>query len=120
MKFLIFNIIVFCSLGYLLTSQPNENFSEWAGNTKDKLSQISKKEVIETIKKASGKKKQIINVLGFSLAANIQNRKTERRRKFRGFSHVKSYFGAATTTHTGKNWRAVATEIGAKIGLEIG
>ena len=62
MKFLIFNIIVFCSLGYLLTSQPNENFSEWAGNTKDKLSQISKKEVIETIKKAAGEKKQIINV----------------------------------------------------------
>ena len=62
MKFLIFNIIVFCSLGYLLTSQPNENFSEWAGNTKDKLSQISKKEVIETIKKAAGEKNQIINV----------------------------------------------------------
>ena len=62
MKFLIFNIIVFCSLGYLLTSQPNENFNEWAGNTKDKLSQISKKEVIETIKKATGEKKQIINV----------------------------------------------------------
>ena len=62
MKFLIFNIIVFCSLGYLLTSQPNENFSEWAGNTKEKLSQISKKEVIETIKKATGEKKQIINV----------------------------------------------------------
>ena len=62
MKFLIFNIIVFCSLGYLLTSQPNENFSEWAGNTKDKLSQISKKEVVETIKKATGEKNQIINV----------------------------------------------------------
>ena len=62
MKFLIFNIIVFCSLGYLLTSQPNENFNEWAGNTKDKLSQISKKEVIETIKKATGEKKQIIKV----------------------------------------------------------
>jgi len=62
MKFLIFNIIVFCSLGYLLTSQPNENFSQWAGNTKDKLSQISKKEVIETIKKASGEKNQIIKV----------------------------------------------------------
>jgi hypothetical protein len=62
MKFLIFNIIVFCSLGYLLTSQPNENFSEWAGNTKDKLSQISKKEVIETIKKATGEKNQIIEV----------------------------------------------------------
>ena len=62
MKFLIFNIIVFCSLGYLLTSQPKENFSEWAGNTKDKLSQISKKEVIETIKKATGEKNQIIKV----------------------------------------------------------
>ena len=62
MKFLIFNIIVFCSLGYLLTSQPNENFNEWAGNTKDKLSQISKKEVIETIKKATGEKNQIIKV----------------------------------------------------------
>ena len=62
MKFLIFNIIVFCSLGYLLTSEPNENFSEWAGNTKDKLSQISKKEVIETIKKATGEKNQIIKV----------------------------------------------------------
>ena len=62
MKFLIFNIIVFCSLGYLLTSQPNENFSEWAGNTKEKLSQISKKEVIETIKKATGEKNQIIKV----------------------------------------------------------
>ena len=62
MKFLIFNIIVFCSLGYLLTSQPNENFSEWAGNTKEKLSQISKKEVIETIKKATGEKNEIIKV----------------------------------------------------------
>ena len=62
MKFLIFNIIVFCSLGYLLTSQPNENFSEWAGNTKEKLSQISKKEVIETIKKATGEKNQIVKV----------------------------------------------------------
>ena len=37
MKFLIFNIIVFFSLGYLLTSKPNENFNEWFGNTKNKI-----------------------------------------------------------------------------------
>ena len=73
MKFLIFNIIVFCSLGYLLTSQPNENFSEWAGNTKDKLSQISKKEVIETIKKATGEKNQIIKV---NKSEDIKNKKS--------------------------------------------
>ena len=73
MKFLIFNIIVFCSLGYLLTSQPNENFSEWAENTKDKLSQISKKEVIETIKKATGEKNQIIKV---NKSEDIKNKKS--------------------------------------------
>ena len=73
MKFLIFNIIVFCSLGYLLTSQPNENFTEWAGNTKDKLSQISKKEVIETIKKATGEKNQIIKV---NKSEDIKNKKS--------------------------------------------
>ena len=73
MKFLIFNIIVFCSLGYLWTSQPNENFSEWAGNTKDKLSQISKKEVIETIKKATGEKNQIIKV---NKSEDIKNKKS--------------------------------------------
>ena len=73
MKFLIFNIIVFCSLGYLLTSQPTENFSEWAGNTKDKLSQISKKEVIETIKKATGEKNQIIKV---NKSEDIKNKKS--------------------------------------------
>ena len=73
MKFLIFNIIVFCSLGYLLTSQPNENFSEWAGNTKDKLSKISKKEVIETIKKATGEKNEIIKV---NKSEDIEDKKT--------------------------------------------
>ena len=73
MKFLIFNIIVFCSLGYLLTSQPNQNFSEWAVNTKDKLSQISKKEVIETIKKATGEKNQIIKV---NKSEDIKNKKS--------------------------------------------
>ncbi len=55
MKFLIFNIIVFFSLGYLLTSKPNENFNQWFGNTKDKISQISKKDIVSTIKKATSK-----------------------------------------------------------------
>ena len=59
MKFLIFNIIVFCALGYLLTSKPNENFNQWVSNTKNKISKISKDEVISTIKKASKETKKI-------------------------------------------------------------
>ena len=55
MKFLIFNVIVFCSLGYLLTSKPNENFNEWLVNTKEKVSQISKEEVISKVKRATAK-----------------------------------------------------------------
>lgn len=55
MKFLIFNIIVFLSLGYLLTSKPDENFNNWFGSTKERISQISKEEVISTIKKATSK-----------------------------------------------------------------
>ena len=59
MKFLIFNIIVFCALGYLLTSKPNENFNQWVSNTKNKISKISKDEVISTIKKATKENKTI-------------------------------------------------------------
>ena len=58
MKFLIFNIIVLCSLGYLLTSKSNENFNEWLVNTKEKVSQITKEEVISTVKKATSKNKE--------------------------------------------------------------
>ena len=58
MKFLIFNIIVFCSLGYLLTSKSNENFKEWLVNSKEKISQITKEEVISTVKKATSKNKE--------------------------------------------------------------
>ena len=58
MKFLIFNIIVFCALGYLLTSKPNENFNQWVSNTKNKISKISKDEVISTIKKATKETKK--------------------------------------------------------------
>jgi hypothetical protein len=65
MKFLIFNIIIFCSLGYLLTSKSNENFIQWTVNTKNKLSQISKDEVVSTLKKATAKnieEKEIVNL----------------------------------------------------------
>ena len=57
MKFLIFNVIVLCSLGYLLTSKPNENFNQWFSNTKDKISNLSKEEVVKTIKKATSSNK---------------------------------------------------------------
>ena len=55
MKFIIFNIIVFCSLGYLLTSKPNENLNQWLGNTKNKLSNITSTDITATIKKAVNK-----------------------------------------------------------------
>ena len=58
MKFLIFNIIVSFSLGYILFSNPNENFNEWIGNTKTKISQISKKEIISTLQKATTNKSE--------------------------------------------------------------
>ena len=61
MKFLIFNIIVFFSLGYLLTSKPNENFKAWFSSSKDKISQISQKEIVSTIKKATSADKLIIS-----------------------------------------------------------
>ena len=57
MKFLIFNVIVLCSLGYMLTSKPDENFNQWFSNTKDKISNLSKEEVVKTIKKATSSNK---------------------------------------------------------------
>tara|TARA_B100000989_G_scaffold263539_1_gene215484 strand:+ start:375 stop:917 length:543 start_codon:yes stop_codon:yes gene_type:complete len=65
MKFLIFNIIVLCSLGYLLTSKSNENFNEWLVNTKEKVSQITKEEVISTVKRATSdnKEKSLVNTV---------------------------------------------------------
>ena len=57
MKFLVFNVIVLCSLGYLFTSKPNENFNQWFSNTKDKISNLSKEEVVKTIKKATSSNK---------------------------------------------------------------
>ena len=59
MKFLVFNVMVLCSLGYLLTSKPNENFNQWLSNTEDKITNISKEEVVKTIKKATSSDKLI-------------------------------------------------------------
>lgn len=59
MKFLVFNIIVLFSLGYLLTSKPNENFSDWASDKKNKISNLSKDQIVSTIKKATGKSKVV-------------------------------------------------------------
>ena len=64
MKFIIFNIIVFCSLGYLLTSKPNENLNQWLGNTKNKLSNITSTDVTATIKKAVNKNTATEEVMG--------------------------------------------------------
>ena len=76
MKFLIFNIIVFCSLGYLLTSKPNENFNTWFGQTKNKISKISQKDIISSIQKATAKNNQedVINKnTSQNIKENIQN-----------------------------------------------
>lgn len=52
MKFLIFNIIVFFALGYILTSQPNENFKSWISNKKNQISKLSKEDYTEKLKAA--------------------------------------------------------------------
>ena len=52
MKFLIFNIMVLGCLGYLLMAKPNENFLQWASNTKEKVSKLSKDEFFKKINNA--------------------------------------------------------------------
>ena len=52
MKFLIFNIMVLGCLGYLLMAKPNENFFQWASNTKEKVSKLSKDDFLKKINDA--------------------------------------------------------------------
>jgi hypothetical protein len=61
MKFLIFNIMVLGCLGYLLMGKPNENFLQWASNTKEKISNVSKEDFLNKIKNAinSNEKKEL-------------------------------------------------------------
>ena len=52
MKFLIFNILVFFALGYLLTSNSNQNFKSWFTDKKDKITNLSKKDYVDKLKTA--------------------------------------------------------------------
>ena len=52
MKFLIFNILVFFALGYLLTSNSNQNFKNWFNDKKDQITNLSKKDYVDKLKNA--------------------------------------------------------------------
>ena len=52
MKFLIFNILVFFALGYLLTSNSNQNFKSWFTDKKDQITNLSKKDYVNKFKTA--------------------------------------------------------------------
>ena len=52
MKFLIFNILVFFALGYLLTSNSNQNFNSWFTDKKDQITNLSKKDYVDKLKTA--------------------------------------------------------------------
>ena len=52
MKFLIFNLIVISSLGYMLTASPNENFIDWFHKKKDMLTNLTKEDYIKKAKNA--------------------------------------------------------------------
>ena len=52
MKFLIFNILVFFALGYLLTSNSNQNFKSWFTDKKDQITNLSKKDYVDKLKTA--------------------------------------------------------------------
>lgn len=57
MKFLIFNLLVLSCLGYIIMSKPNENFLQWASNTKEKVSNLSKEDFLKKIDNAIKVKK---------------------------------------------------------------
>ena len=52
MKILIFNILVFFALGYLLTSNSNQNFKSWFTDKKDQITNLSKKDYVDKLKTA--------------------------------------------------------------------
>ena len=57
MKFLIFNLLVLSCLGYIIMGKPNENFLQWASNTKEKVSNLSKEDFLKKIDDAIKVKK---------------------------------------------------------------
>ena len=52
MKFLIFNILVFFAIGYLLTSNSNQNFKSWFIDKKDQITNLSKKDYVDKLNTA--------------------------------------------------------------------
>ena len=57
MKFLIFNLLVLSCLGYIIMGKPDENFLQWASNTKEKVSNLSKEDFLKKIDNAIKVKK---------------------------------------------------------------
>ena len=75
MKFLIFNAIVFCSLGYLLTSTPNENFNQWFSDKKSKITNFTKEDYLNKMKNAVSEKNHNIDKNNFNSISRDQLKK---------------------------------------------
>ena len=85
MKFLIFNIIVFFALGYILTSQPNENFKSWISNKKNQISKLSKEDYTEKLKAAIKTDNSKSNLV----SRDIKNEKVDKLLQEKFLSDVK-------------------------------
>ena len=85
MKFLIFNIIVFFALGYILTSQPNENFKSWISNKKNQISKLSKEDYTEKFKAAIQTDKSKSNLV----SRDVKNEKVNKSLQEKFLSDVK-------------------------------
>ena len=76
MKFLIFNILVFFALGYLLTSNSNQNFKSWFTDKKDQITNLSKKDYVDKLKTA------ISSNADNSAKKNLSENKINNKEKF--------------------------------------
>ena len=76
MKFLIFNILVFFALGYLLTSNSNQNFKSWFIDKKDQITNLSKKDYVDKLKTAVSSNSES------SVKTNLSENKINNEEKF--------------------------------------
>ncbi len=76
MKFLIFNILVFFALGYLLTSNSNQNFKSWFIDKKDQITNLSKKDYVDKLKTA------VSSNADNSAKKNLNDNKINNKEKF--------------------------------------
>ena len=74
MKFLIFNILVFFALGYLLTSNSNQNFKSWFTDKKDQITNLSKKDYVDKLKTAVSSNSE--NLVKKNLSESKPNKET--------------------------------------------